>query len=157
METGKLYKKQLEKHLFGGEAFMPVEEMLKKISFDFLGVRPKALPYSFYELFYHMWFTQRDILNYCLKPDYSAPNWPEDYWPSEVAPANPEAWERLKNAFFEDREALGKLIASEEYKLSAPVPSNEEHNIFREVMLVIEHSAYHTGQLLIILRLLGLK
>ena len=115
METGKLYKKQLEKHLFGGEAFMPVDEMLKAIPFDKLGVRPKEFPYSFYELFYHVWFTQRDILNYCLKPDYSAPTWPEDYWPSEEAPANPEAWERLKNAFFEDREALGKLIASEEY------------------------------------------
>lgn len=47
-------KEQLVKHLNGGEAFMSVDEMLKEIPFSETGVRPKDLPYSFYELFYHM-------------------------------------------------------------------------------------------------------
>lgn len=156
MKAERLYKRQLEKHLFGGEAFMPVDEMLKKISFDQLGIRPAELPYSFYELFYHIWFTQRDIMEYCRDQNYSAPKWPQDYWPKKQAPANPEAWEDLKNAFFEDREKLRGLLAFDEMDLSGPVPSTKEHTFFREILLVIEHTAYHTGQLLILLRHLGL-
>lgn len=157
MEPEKLYKRQLIKHLLGGEAFMPLDDILKVMPYDRLGERPRGLPYSFYELFYHITFTQRDILNYCLKPDYSAPQWPQDYWPEEEKPKDPEAWNSLKSAFFEEREKLMKLLASGEFTLSNPVPSNKDHSYFREVLLVIEHTAYHTGQLLIILRLLGLK
>lgn len=154
METHDELKKTLVSHLEGGEAFMPVEEMLQKMEFDKLGERPKGLPYSFYELFYHMWFTQKDILNYCLKEDYKADDWPDAYWPKERKPKNEKDWKGLKNAFFEDRKALTNLLSTSE--LSEPVPSNNSHNFFREALLVIEHSAYHSGQLLIILRHLGL-
>ena len=157
MKSEILYEEQLKKHLFGGEAFMPLKEMLKMIPYDQVGIKPQNLPYSFFEIFYHIWFTQNDILEYCLKPDYSAPKWPDDYWPSESSPAGPEAWERLQKDFFEDREKFEELITSGEKELIVPVPSNRNHSIFRELLLVIEHSAYHTGQLFIILRLLGLK
>lgn len=149
-------KEQLKNHLFGGEAFMQLDEMLKKIPFDQLGVRPKELPYSFYELFYHIWYTQRDILEYCLKSDYSTPEWPGEYWPENCFPEDPEAWENLQKSYFEDRKKLGEFISSNKLNLDDPVPSRNEHSIFREVLLVIEHSAYHSGQLLIILRHLNL-
>ncbi|WP_029037511.1 DinB family protein [Salinimicrobium xinjiangense] len=156
MAKEDIIKKQLEKQLFGGEAFMPVDEMLKKISFTQVHIRPKGLPYSFYELFFHMWFTQKDILGYCTNSSYSSPSWPDDYWPKKVAPAREPEWIELQKAFFEDREKLSRLILSEDTALNDPVPSNEEHTIFREILLVIEHTSYHSGQLLIILRHLGL-
>ena len=56
---------QLARHLEGGEAFITVDVLLKEMKFEKLGERPNNLPYSFYELFYHIWFTQRDILTYC--------------------------------------------------------------------------------------------
>jgi len=40
--------------------------------------------------------------------------------------------------------------------LSKPVNSETKNILLREVLLVIEHNAYHTGQLLIVLRSLGL-
>lgn len=149
-------KEQLVRHLKGGEAFMPIEEMLKKIRFSELGKRPADLPYSFYELFSHIRFTQKDILEYCIQKDYSAHNWPDDYWPNEKAPEDEAAWESLKNSYFAEREELSKLILSPEKKLSDSVPSAEKHTLFREVLLVIEHTSYHSGQLLILLRHLGL-
>ncbi len=100
MKAETLYKKQLEKHLFGGQAFIQLDEMLKKISFEKIGVRPKELPYSFYELFYHIWFTQNDILKYCQNSDYSAPKWPKDYWPKNQAPLDPDAWKDLQTCIF---------------------------------------------------------
>lgn len=149
-------ERQLKKHLFGGEAFVPVDKLPEKIPFERLGERPAGLPYSFYELFYHIFFTQRDILHYCLKSNYVAPSWPEDYWPKEQAPQKVEEWKELQSSFFEDRKQLEKIISSGETGLSARVPSGKDHSIFREMLLVIEHTAYHTGQLVMVLRLLGL-
>lgn len=156
MKANDELKKVLIKHLFGGEAFMTIDEMMKKIPFTQVHIRPKGLPYSFYELLFHIWFTQKDILEYCTSSSYSSPSWPNDYWPDKVAPAKETEWMELQKAFFEDRKKLGDLIASEEIRLVDPVPSNEKHIIFREIMLVIEHTSYHSGQLLIILRHLGL-
>lgn len=148
--------KLLVKHLKGGEAFMTIDEMLGEIKFELLGNRPNDLPYSFYELFYHIWFTQKDILEYCTQRDYSAPQWPKDYWPNEKAPANRESWEKLKNRFFSDREELSGIILEAKDRLTESVPSNSDHSLLREILLVIEHTSYHSGQLLIVLRHLGL-
>ena len=156
METSSLLKEQLVRHLKGGEAYMPIEEMLEKIPFSELGKRPADLPYSFYELFSHIRFTQKDILDYCTKKDYSAHTWPDDYWPKEKDPASEAAWESLKKDYFAEREELSNLILSPEKELSGHVPSGGEHTLFREVLLVIEHTSYHSGQLLILLRHLGL-
>ena len=153
-ETGQI-KKQLIAHLKGGEAFVPIEEMLKIIPFELLAKRPGNLPYSFYEVFYHIWFTQKDIINYCLSEEYNLPNWPEDYWPLESAPENEIAWTALQTQFFEDREKFLDYIQSSEANLLAPLSNGNKHNLLREILLVIEHSAYHTGQLLVILRELG--
>jgi len=40
--------------------------------------------------------------------------------------------------------------------LLKPVNTETKNTLLREVLLVIEHNAYHTGQLLIVLRSLGL-
>lgn len=149
-------KKQLINHLKGGEAFMPVDEMLPKINFSDIGKRPAGLPYSFYELFYHIRFTQLDILEYCRDENYREHTWPTDYWPVKQAPDREEAWEDLKAKYFKEREELASLILSDKIELSDPVPSNKSHTYFREVLLVIEHTSYHSGQLLILLRHLGL-
>lgn len=156
MENHSEIKKQLLKHLHGDEAFMPVDEMLKEIKFDKLAVRPQDLPYSFYELFYHCWFTQEDILKYFKSREYEAPDWPQDYWPDKKAPENREEWEELKSSYFEDRKAIIDFILEPDTDLLDSVPSNEKHTYLRGILLVIEHTAYHTGQMLILLRHLGL-
>lgn len=148
-------KEQLILHLKGGHAFMPVDELLSKISFQDLGKRPDGLPYSFYEQFFHLRFTQADLLNYCLDRDYKESVWPQEYWPSSKAPQNEKEWQQLKSDFFEEREALIQLILKPETDLFGYVPSNKKHTLFREILLVIEHNAYHTGQLFTISRLLG--
>ena len=149
-------KEQLVKHLKGGEAFMPVDKMLKEMEYDKLGIRLRGLPYSFYELFFHIWFTQNDILKYCTRSDYEAPQWPEEYWPRAIAPENKRDWEELKSAYMEERQQLAEFIMRPENALFDSVPSNPGHSLMRSMLLVIEHTAYHSGQLLIVLRHLGL-
>ena len=156
MNESHLYKARIAKHLLGGEAFMPVDEMLKLIEFDKLGIRPDDLPYSFYEIFSHIRFTQKDILDYCTLKNYKAPNWPKDYWPQQKAPDSVLEWETLKKSYFDERDAFIQHIKKEDIDLLKPLNVDTDHTLFREAMLVIEHTAYHSGQLLILLRKLGL-
>jgi len=156
MNDSKIFKERIAKHLLGGEAFMTLDEMLKLIKFDDLGVRPKDFPYSFYEIFSHIRFTQKDILDYCTHSDYKAPNWPKDYWPEHKAPASISEWEELKNSYIEERKSFVQYIKNESNDLLKPLNQDTDHTLLREALLVIEHTAYHSGQLLIILRKLGL-
>lgn len=156
MRAEENIKEQLIAHLKGGEAFMPVDEMLKEITFEKLGERPGILPYSFFELFYHIRYAQKDILEYCHSHDYRSSNWPDDYWPKTSKPGTEEEWEKLKKDYFDERQQFIKLIMDPETELTAPVKEGTQHTIIREVLLVIEHTAYHSGQLLIVLRNLGL-
>lgn len=156
MGNKKEMREQLLRHLEGGQAFTPISDFLEEVSYKRVGERPTGLPYSFYEVFYHIRYAQKDILDYCTAEDYTNPNWPSDYWPSDKEPASKSEWKELKKAFFEERKKLADFIADTDNDLMKPVKHSEDKTLLRELMLVIEHNAYHTGQLAVILRLLGL-
>ncbi|MDR9456953.1 MAG: DinB family protein [Salegentibacter sp.] len=149
------YRKQLVKHLRGGEAFLPIDDFIDKVPFEMLGDRPSQLPYSFYEVFYHIKYAQKDILDFCISGDYKSPNWPDDYWPDSPAPESEAVWNKLKSDYFKEREHFVSFILDESNDLLSPVENATNQILLREALLVIEHTAYHTGQLLIISRLLG--
>jgi len=149
-------KNQLIEHLKGGAAFMPVQDLLKFISSEDICKRPKDLPYSFYEIFYHMRFAQKDILDYVKDEEYIAHQWPQDYWPKSNAINSSEDWELLKTHYFQEQQDLINYIKHPNNELSRPVNLETKNSLIREVLLVIEHNAYHTGQLLIVLRSLEL-
>lgn len=154
--SDSIQKEQLVKHLKGGETFVPLEDFIDKIPFEKLGDRPHNLPYSFYELFYHIVFAQKDILEFSISGDYKTSKWPDDYWPNEPTPRTKETWEKLKKDYYDDRDIFENFLLDPKNDLNLPVRNSDNHTLLREVMLVIEHTAYHTGQMLIILRLLGL-
>ena len=149
------YRQQLINHLRGGEAFMPIDELVDKVPFEILGERPSELPYSFYEIFYHIKYAQKDILEFCTADSYKTPNWPDDYWPGATAPENEVTWKKMKSDYFKEREEFASFILEESNDLLSPVKNAKDQSLLREAMLVVEHTAYHTGQLLIISRLLG--
>ncbi|MCL6217426.1 DinB family protein [Zunongwangia pacifica] len=146
---------QLIKHLMGGEAFMPIDKVLEEVSFDRIGERIHGLPYSFYEVFYHITYAQKDILDYIISDNYTAQKWPEAYWDDKKAPETENEWEQLKSRFFKERQDLADYILDENNDLQKPVKNSKDHTLLWELLLVIEHNAYHTGQLIVLLRLLG--
>ncbi|MEQ9442913.1 MAG: DinB family protein [Cyclobacteriaceae bacterium] len=149
-------RQQLIKHLEGGEAFTPIDEIIRNISFEKLGIVPDNLPYSFWQQFYHLRFAQYDILDFCRNPNYTTMKWPDDYWPDEPAPKSEQAWDDTVKAYFSERDEMAGLISDPKNNLFEPLPHGSGQTLLREALLVIEHTAYHTGQMLIILRLLGL-
>lgn len=155
-QEDKKIRERLVKHLEGGEAFTPLEDLLKEVPFAKTGILPQGLPYSFYQLFYHIRLAQYDILEFCRNPDYESPEWPEGYWPKETGPASEQEWQELIDSYFRERKELGEYLSDPENKLLAPFPHGSGQTPLREALLVLEHTSYHTGQLLVVSRLLGL-
>lgn len=150
-----LIKQQLVKHILGGQAFSPIDTLLDKMPFEYIGIVPDNLPYSFYQQFFHIHIAQSDILEYCRDDNYQALKWPDDYWPDKTNTTDKEEWDSLIENYFKAREEFCNLLLSDNTQLMKPFKSNENHNMLRQAELIIEHSAYHTGQLFIIYRLLN--
>lgn len=148
-------RKQLIATLKSGEAFHPLQTHLEKIPFEKIGIRPGNLPYSFYELFHHIVFTQRDILDFIISEDYKTPNWPAGYWPKKQAPKSKEDWDGLVETYFKDRNQLIDIVNDESNDLNQIVKNGTNQTLLREILLVIEHTAYHTGQIVVLSRLLS--
>jgi len=149
------FKQQLVKHLKGGQAFSPIENVLEEMPYEKIGIVPDGLPYSFYQLFAHIRIAQLDILEYCTLDDYSAGNWPDDYWPDDSEPESKKSWTELTEAYFSEREEFCNLILQPDSDLMKPFETNKDHNLLRQAELIIEHTAYHTGQLYVVYRLLN--
>lgn len=149
-------RERLILHIKGGEAFLPIDKVVEGIPFEKLGERPNELPYSFYEQFYHTYLAQKDLLEYSKDSFHEAGAWPDDYWPSTPGPRDEQEWEDLKKAYFSDRDAFCDLLRDPERDLYEPFQNGSGHTLMRQSLLVIEHAAYHTGQLMIIKRELKL-
>ena len=151
-----LLRQQIVKHLEGGEAFLPLKQFIHKMPWGKGGIVPEGLPYSFWQQLWHMRFAQLDILDFSRNSDYSAPVWPGDYWPDEPTPASEQEWKKMIEAYYNERDELIKLVLNPEVSLFTPFPHGSGQTLLREALLVVEHSAYHTSQMLLIMRLLGL-
>ncbi|MCM4154578.1 DinB family protein [Gramella sp. AN32] len=145
----------LIKHLEGGQAFISIDKVLENVPFSKLGKRPSGLPYSFYQIFWHMVYAQKDILEYTVSEIHKDRNWPDDYWPKQTGPESLDEWKQLKEDYFKDQKELKDVINNSEIDLSTSVLNSEMHSYFREILLIIEHNSYHTGQLVILGRLLN--
>src|SRR5581483_3414889 len=122
---------------------------------DLRGRRPDGAPYSAWELLEHLRRTQRDILDFCVSPQYEELEWPADYWPPSSEPPTPGAWDASVAQFLDDRRALQELAANPAIDLSTRVPNGDGQTYLRELLLVADHTAYHVGQLVLVRRLLG--
>jgi DinB family protein len=120
------------------------------------GATPEGLPYSPWQLLEHLRRTQHDILDFCRNPNYEELKWPDDYWPESAAPPSPKAWDESITQFLQDRSALQKLAADPQVDLTARIPHGSGQTYLREFLLVADHSAYHTGELIVVRRLLGI-
>ena len=151
-------KQELLKMLDGSQAHATFEQAVAGFPEALQGVVPERLPYSAWQIVEHIRIAQRDILEFCNNHDgsYKPMKWPDDYWPAATAPANDGAWDAAVKAVLDDRAALEDLVqAASEDELVAPFAWGEGQTLFREALLIIDHAGYHTGELIVLRRLLG--
>jgi uncharacterized damage-inducible protein DinB len=146
---------QLRRILGWQDAHVGFEKSVEGLAPKLRGTRVNGFPHSPWELVEHMRLTQRDILDFCRNPNYTELNWPDDYWPKSPEPPSERAWDDSIAAFREDRAALDALVADESIDLFAKVPHGQGQTYIREILLVVDHNAYHLGQLVTVRRQLG--
>lgn len=114
--------------------------------------------YSFWHLLEHIRICQLDILAYIASDDYVWPTFPDDYWPDKGVKTAPAGWHTTIESFLNDRQKLVDIINDPQTDLFAPLPNSGEHahNILREINIIANHNAYHTGELAILRQAMGL-
>jgi len=156
MNTDAALRSHLTGLLTARQAHCTFEDAVAHMPNDRRGERPENLPYSVWELADHIRVAQRDILDYCRNPDYTAPDWPADYWPEMTAPPTESAWPECLAQVRTDRDAMCDLVTDASIDLHDTVPTSNEHTYLREAMLVADHTTYHIGQIVAVRRSLGL-
>lgn len=119
------------------------------------GKTPTAFPHSAWQLLDHLRLTQYDILDFCRNPAYKEMHWPDDYWPSSAEPPTAGAWDESIAACKRDLAAFQELAGDLRYDLFATIPHGSGQTYLRELLLVIDHNAYHVGQILVVRKALG--
>lgn len=142
----------------GGEAHATFDEVVKNFPAELRGKVPDRLPYSAWQLLEHMRIAQRDILDFSAPPTggYQPLEWPEAYWPKSTEPTSEQAWDRTIAAIRKDREHFESLIRKPETDLFKPFRWGNGQNLLRETLLIVDHTAYHIGELVVLRRLLGI-
>ncbi len=129
---------------------MPFEATVADFPPGAMNQVPPNMTYSAWHLLEHLRITQRDILDFIRNPPYVPLNWPEDYWPPKNAQAGETAWRNTIQSFMEDSKSLEKLVLDPATNLTADLPHAPGYTIFREILVVADHNAYHIGELAIL-------
>jgi DinB family protein len=147
-----LIAKALEWH----DAHVDFERAIDGVPPDARGRKPQGVPYSLWQLLEHLRLSQLDVLEFCRNPKYVESKWPDDYWPQTDAPPDAAAWDKSVAAFRRDRDALKAIAVDGRLDLFATIPHGSGQTYLRELVLMIDHNAYHIGELVAVRRALGL-
>jgi hypothetical protein len=149
-------RKELIFQLNGGNAHVPLEKVVADFPAKLQGVKPDGLPYAAWQLLEHIRIAQADMLEFCTNPKYQAMDFPGDYWPESPTPPNVRAWNASVKKIESDRESFIKLIRDPKRDLFRPFSWGDGQTLFHEACLIVDHLAYHLGEIVTIRRLLGI-
>lgn len=149
-------RQSLVELLKGDGAHASPERALRDVAATVRARRPAPELHSPWEDLEHMRIAQEDILRYATDPAWKSPKWPDEYWPAETGEVSDDAWHASVERFFADLDAVIALVRDESIDLTAVIPHGDgKHTYLREVLLVADHNAYHTGQIVAARKLLG--
>ena len=155
MQNEKLLRQQLVSLLSGSEAHADFDTVIRGLSAELRGEKPKGAEHSPWQMLEHLRIAQWDILEFSRNPKHKSPEFPAGYWPRTQAPDSDQEWEQSAQDFREDLQALSDLVADESTNLFAKIPHGDGQTLLREALLAADHNAYHLGQFVLLRRLLG--
>jgi uncharacterized damage-inducible protein DinB len=138
-----------------GNAHASFEDAIADLPLDQLTITPEHLPYNIWQLVEHIRIAQWDIVEFCNNPSHQSPKWPEEYWVDKQQSVSVDEWERSLAQICTDRERFIALMEDPETDLFTVLPQGTGQTILKEALLIADHNAYHTGEIIIVRRLLG--
>jgi hypothetical protein len=137
-------------------AHMSFDQAVKGFPQKLIGARVPGLVHTAWQVVTHLRITQWDILEFARDPAHESPKWPEGYWPAEDESPSAAMWEDAIGRFRSDLKSMIALVRDAKNDLTVPIPHGQGQTLLREAILLIDHNAYHVGQLVDLRRLLGI-
>lgn len=155
MTSEKTVRKLLLEQLEGRNAHVDFDQAVQGLTYKQVGINVEGIPHTIWQLIEHIRIAQADILEFCKNPDYEELNWPDDYWPQAAEPESKDELEQSIQDVRDGIEEMREMIRDPEKDLQKSFPHGDGQTLFREAMLIVDHNAYHIGQIVLIRRLLG--
>ena len=154
LDDAKL-RRQIVNYFGDSHAHVNFATAVKDFPPEARGVRPSGAPHTAWQLLEHMRIAQWDILEFSRSAKHVSPDFPSGYWPPTDAPPNAEAWDKSVRAYLADSKAMQRLIRNPKIDLNARISHGQGQTLLREALAVIDHGAYHLGQLVMLSKMLG--
>ena len=155
MASQKTVRELLLEQLIGKNAHVDFDQAVQGLTYKQTGIQVEGVPHTIWELIEHIRIAQGDILEFCKNPNYEELDWPTDYWPQTPAPESKANLELSIQKVRDGLEEMCDLVRNSESDLQATFAHGNGQTLFREAMLIVDHNAYHIGQIVQIRRLLG--
>lgn len=139
----------------GQNAHAGLDKALSNLTVDIAGAIPQNLPYSIWQLMEHIRIAQWDILEFSKNAEHKSPKWPDEYWPKERQPLNKAALTKSIDQIKSDRKEFLKLLEAPGADIYEPFSHGDGQNLLREALVLADHNSYHTGEIIIVRRLLN--
>ena len=97
-----------------------------------------------------------DLLDFCQNANYEETlKWPDDYWPPAPAPASEAEWNASIAGVRRDTQALKEFTETFDQDLAMKIPHGTGQTYLRTILVAVDHTSYHVGQILAVRRLIG--
>jgi uncharacterized damage-inducible protein DinB len=149
------YRQTLTEFLRQGPAHLPLKDILTDIKAENRHKRFAASVHTIWEELEHLRIAQEDILRYTLDPSWRSPDWPQGYWPADTTELSENQWQKSIASFLSDLEEVCILVEDASKDLMDNIPHGQWRTYLREILLIIDHNAYHLGQIVQLRKLLG--
>ena len=146
----KVLREQLLALLRGRNAHLSFDEAIADFPMEHINTKPPNVSYTPWHILEHLRIAQWDILEFVRNPDHISPEWPKGYWANPNAQAGEAQWQQTIDRFRIDLKAIEMLVTNPNTDFFAPIPHAPDYTIFREVLLVADHNAYHIGEFAIL-------
>ena len=150
----QILRQQLAKYLETSEAHASWRESFAEMPPELRGAKVPGSPHTPWQMLEHLRIAQWDIAGFSRDAKHVSPDFPAGYWSPTAAPPDDSAWDASVRAFRSDAESMRKLVLDPKTDLFAKIPHSDGKTILREALLLIDHNAYHLGQLVLLRRLL---
>ncbi|MBV9497041.1 MAG: DinB family protein [Acidobacteria bacterium] len=151
----KELREQLVQVIDWDHAHIRFDDAVKDFPAELRGKRPEGGPHSPWELLEHLRITLWDIVEFTRDEKHVSPEWPSGYWPKSAEPPTDKAWDEAIAQYKKDLKTLAEITADESIDLYSKIPHGSGQTVLREILLSIDHNAYHVGQLMLVRKTLG--
>jgi hypothetical protein len=153
----QVLREQLLALLEGGQAHMSFDDAVAGFPMKEINRQVPNGNYTIWHMLEHMRISLRDILQFVVDPNYVSPDFPDGYWPKAGELATRAQWRKTVEGIRGDLAEVEKLVRNPKTDFFGPIPHAKGYTILREVLLVADHNAWHTSELVTVRRVLNLK